>query len=293
MKLFINKYFTKSEYWLTRWVFLRFLGIVYFFAFLSLALQVIPLIGSDGLLPADQFLDKINQGSLYDSFTTLPTLFWFYISDNFLLMLAWAGCIISLLMIFGYANVPMLLFQWIVYMSFVHIGQTWYGYGWEIQLLETGFLAMFFVPFLEWKSFPKLPPPKQVVWLLRWLTFRINIGAGMIKIRGDSCWRKLTCLIYHYETQPIPNPLSAILHFLPAWFHKIGVGITHFVQLVVPWFVWLPRYFRHIAGGILLLFQITLFVSGNLSFLNLVTMIAIIRMQQALYLGNQAMLEVS
>jgi hypothetical protein len=41
------------------------------------------------------------------------------------------------------------------------------------------------------------------------------IGAGMIKIRGDQCWRDLTCMNYHYQTQPVPNPFSIYFHNTP------------------------------------------------------------------------------
>ncbi len=51
-------------------------------------------------------------------------------------------------------------------------------------------------------------PPLLVMWLLRWLLFRLEFGAGLIKMRGDRCWRDLTCLAYHHETQPLPNPAS-------------------------------------------------------------------------------------
>src|SRR5690349_13001418 len=99
------------------------------------------------------------------------------------------------------------------------------------------------------------------------------IGAGLIKLRGDPCWRDLTCLYHHYETQPIPNPISRYLHFAPLWFHKFEVLWNHFVELIVPWFSFGPRTARHIAGVLLVLFQLFLIISGNLSFLNYLTII--------------------
>jgi len=208
LKNFFNKFSSKksdSEYWLTRFIILRFLGFVYFIAFLSLATQVIPLIGENGLLPADNFLDRVgsNYESNWDAFLKLPTIFWIHISDNWLLFFSVLGVILSLVVVFGYANSISMFILWILYMSFVHIGQLFYGYGWEIQLLETGFLAIFFVPFLDPRPFPKTKPPTLIIWLFRWLTFRIYLGAGLIKIRADECWRKLTCMYYHYQTQPI------------------------------------------------------------------------------------------
>ena len=83
---------SKSEYWLTRFVFLRLLGLIYFVAFLSLAHQVIPLLGSNGLTPAENFLDlsRWNVDNRFEAFVNLPTIFWFHISDNFLLILAFS-----------------------------------------------------------------------------------------------------------------------------------------------------------------------------------------------------------
>ena len=99
------------------------------------------------------------------------------------------------------------------------------------------------------------------------------VGAGLIKLRGDPCWRDLTCMYYHYETQPIPSPISRYLHFAPHWFHQVETAWNHFVELVVPWFSFGPRIARHIAGVLLVTFQILLIVSGNLSFLNYLTII--------------------
>ncbi len=261
------------SYWLTRFLILRLLGFVYFFAFLSLATQVLPLIGSDGLLPADRFLARLaGQG-----FWRLPSLFWLGISDTALVVLAWMGVVLALVVLLGFADGLLLLALWALYQSFVHVGQDWYGYGWEIQLLETGFLAIFLVPLVDGRPFPSRPPPMQVIWLLRWLIFRIMFGAGLIKLRGDPCWRDLTCLDYHYETQPIPNPLSRAFHFLPRPFLRAGVHFNHATELVAPWFAFVPlRLARHAAGVVLLLFQLSLILSGNLSFLNWLTLVPVL-----------------
>jgi hypothetical protein len=269
---------SKKGYWLTRFVFLRLLGFVYLFAFLSLAFQVIPLIGDNGLLPADNFLDRVKSsyGSKLDAFIKLPTLFLINDSDPMLLIFAWAGVILSIVLLAGYANSILLSILWFLYMSYIHIGQLWYGYGWEIQLLETGFLAIFLVPLLDLKPFPKTPPPVPIIWLLRWITFRIHLGSGLIKLKGSPCWNDLTCLYFYYETQPIPNTLSRFFHFLPKFIHKLGVLFSHFVQLIAPWFSFWPRTGRHIAGILMLLMQMILVFSGNLSFLNWITIAAII-----------------
>jgi hypothetical protein len=265
------------SYWLTRFLMLRLLGFVYFFAFLSLALQVIPLVGHDGLLPADRFLDFAAEqlGSRGAGFLALPSLFWLGISDAALRSLAWLGVALSLAVFAGLANSILLLLLWALYLSFVHVGQVWYGFGWEIQLLETGFLAVFFCPLLDPRPFPRRAPPAAVVWLFRWLIFRIMLGAGLIKLRGDPCWRDLTCLDFHFETQPIPNPLSRSFHFLPARAHRAGVLLNHAAELVAPWLVFLPGWLCRGAGLVMLGFQTMLILSGNLSFLNWLTIVPI------------------
>jgi hypothetical protein len=274
---FFQKLFVAGkDYQLTRFVILRLVGFVYAIAFLVAANQLVPLIGEHGLTPASHFMERIQShfgGSRTASMLQVPTLFWFGYSDHALSIFAWIGFALSLVVCAGYANAISMSILWAMYMSIVHIGQIWYGYGWETQLLETGFLSIFLCPLLDPRPFPKRPPPILVIWLFRWLGFRIMIGAGLIKMRGDSCWRDLTCLYYHYETQPIPNPVSHLLHFAPHWFHNIETAWNHFIELVVPWFSFGPRLARHIVGVLLVSFQIFLIISGNLSFLNYLTII--------------------
>jgi hypothetical protein len=267
-----------STYWLTRFLILRLLGFVYFIAFLCAAKQILPLIGSNGLLPADRHLQRVQLqlGSRLEGFLQLPSLFWIDISDRALLLTAWAGVGLSLVVLAGYANALLMALLWALYLSIVHVGQDWYGYGWEIQLIETGFLGIFLCPLLDGRPFPRRSAPTPVLILFRWLIFRIMLGAGLIKMRGDPCWRDLSCLDYHYETQPIPNPLSRALHFMPRWFQRGGVLFNHVSELVAPWFAFGPRLARHLAGAILLCFQVFLILSGNLSFLNYLTIVPIL-----------------
>ncbi|MFL5741616.1 MAG: lipase maturation factor family protein [Flavisolibacter sp.] len=265
----------QRSYWLTRFVILRLLGLIYAIGFLVAINQILPLIGSHGLLPLDLYLKQISRalGSNASGFLRLPSLFWLWHSDRALLMVAWIGFVLSLLVISGYANAIILALLWLFYMSFVHVGQEWYGYGWEIQLTETGFLAIFLCPLLDLRPFPRQAPPFPIIVLFRWLIFRIMMGAGLIKLRGDTMWRKGTALYYHFETQPIPGPLSRWFHFLPRMALKIGLWFNWVAEIAAPLFVFWPRTGRHIAGIIIILFQLTLILSGNLSFLNWLTII--------------------
>jgi len=266
------------SYWLTRFVLLRLLGAIYAVAFLAAIYQVVPLIGENGLLPVDHFLQRVVErfGSTGAGFRRIPSLFWFVRGDAALQAVAWIGFLLSCVMLAGFANAIMLTILWLLYMSLVHVGQEWYGYGWEIQLLETGFLAIFLCPLLDMRPFPKRPPPLAIIILFRWLAFRVMLGAGLIKMRGDEVWRDGTALYYHFETQPIPGPLSRLFHFMPPLVLKAGVWFNHLAELLAPWFLFWPRMARYIAGIVIILFQLTIILSGNLSFLNWLTIVPVL-----------------
>lgn len=261
--------------WLTRFAILRLLGLVYFVAFWTAVMQADGLIGSHGLLPMGSYLDAIAQhfGSRWSGFANFPSLFWITDADWLLTGVAWLGALLSLAVLAGYANSIILLVLWFLYMSIVSVGQDWYSFGWETQLLDTGMLAVFLVPLVDGRPFSKTAPPKLVILLFRFLIFRIMLGAGLIKIRGADCWTELTCLVTHYKTQPVPNPLVAMFDSMPLWFHQLGALFNHLCELILPFCVFGPRLARRIAGVVLILFQLSLIVSGNLSFLNWLTII--------------------
>ena len=66
----------KSSYELTRWVFLRALGVIYLIAFLSLWPQLRGLIGPQGILPAQDLLAAARRQLGGERFHLVPTLFW-------------------------------------------------------------------------------------------------------------------------------------------------------------------------------------------------------------------------
>ncbi|MDQ2753117.1 MAG: lipase maturation factor family protein [Bacteroidota bacterium] len=265
----------RPSYWLTRFVILRLLGAIYAVAFLVAINQILPLIGSNGLLPVGDFINNVSAslGSKGAAFVRVPSLFWFWHSDTALLFVAWVGFLLSLIVMAGYANAIILFLLWFFYLSLVHVGQDWYGYGWEIQLTETGFLAIFLCPLLDARPFPKRPPPYLIIVLFRWLIVRIMLGSGLIKWRGDESWRNGTALYYHFETQPIPGPFSRWFHFLPRTVLKMGVWFNFLAELIAPLFSFYPRVARHIAGVVMILFQFNIILSGNLSFLNWLTIV--------------------
>lgn len=237
---------------------------IYFVAFLSVAQQFKPLLGDRGLLPVGEFLEGVR-------FWDAPSLFHAGYSDRRLDGVAWVGLGLSALGLTGvteagpiWVSVTAWLLLWVLYLSVVNVGQNFFGFGWESMLLEAGFFTAFLGP-------AHVRPSVLPVLILRWMLFRTEMGAGLIKLRHDRCWRDLTCLYYHYETQPLPNPLSWYFHRLPKPLHRFAVLFSHFVQLVVPFGLFAPQPLAAWAAGLIIFHQFWLIVSGNYSWLNWLT----------------------
>ena len=266
----------RERYYLARILFLRYLGLLYFIAFGIATRQNRALLGENGITPYALKMEATLASSHNDwskAFWQAPSLLWFVKpSDENLLNLSWAGMALSLLpMLHGACNSVVLFALWVLYTSIVNVGGTFYAFGWETLLLEVGFWAITISPALRWHRFPEFSTPPLVVWAMRLLLFRVMIGAGLIKIRGDRCWRDLTCMTHHYETQPLPNPLSFWLHGLPSWWHSVETATNHVVELVAPLLLLCPRRLRLFGGLVQVGFQAALILSGNLSFLNYLT----------------------
>jgi hypothetical protein len=254
----------EGGYWYSRWLFERALALLYGVAFLVALNQFVPLLGEHGLLPVPRFVRQV-------PFRIAPSLFYLAPTDTAFRAAAWLGLVLSVVALLGLASRARSLaaagvwaLLWLLYLSFVNVGQTFYAFGWETLLLETGFLAIFLG---GRTSRDAIVYP----WLLRWVLFRVMFGAGLIKWRGDPCWRDLTCLDFYFETQPIPNPLTWYFHWLPDSVHHAAVILNHVVELGLPFLLFAPQPVAGIAGLVTIAFQLVLIASGNLSWLNWLT----------------------
>ncbi|MGH9466201.1 MAG: lipase maturation factor family protein [Terriglobales bacterium] len=264
MQAAMGAYF--GHVWLVRLIIQRGLAAVYVVAFANVVREFPALLGEHGLLPVPAFTRRAR-------FLETPSLFHWHYSDRLARAVGWAGIVLALVALSGVGEsgpvwVPILLWLvlWFLYLSVVNVGQAFYGFGWESMLLEAGFFAAFLGP--GWMRAPLVP-----VLILRWMLFRTELGAGLIKLRGDPCWRDLTCLYYHYETQPLPNPLSRRFHRMPRWMHRRAVLFSHFVQVVVPFGLFAPQPVAAVCGGLIIVQQLLLTVSGNYSWLNWLTVV--------------------
>lgn len=252
------------EYWLARSVCYRLLGAVYLVAFVSVWNQFPALCGEHGLTPAPPYLRAAG-------FRRAPSLFHVHYSDRFARSLAATGIVIAAAAVVGVverlplpATMAAWLALWVLYQSFVNAGQVFFGFAWETLLLEAGFLAVFL-------GSADVAPLWPAVLALRWLLVRLEVGAGLIKLRSDEAWRNRTALYFHHETQPIPNRWSWWFHHLPKPVHRLEVVGNHIAQLVVPWGLLLPQPAASVAGAVVIVTQLWLMASGNFAWLNLLT----------------------
>ncbi len=263
------------SYILSRWFFLRLLGLVYVIAFLSLWGQLAGLVGAQGILPVGNFLQGAQRTYGAAAYHLFPTLAWINSSDAGLKFLCGAGALAGLLVVFGVVTAPALALAWIFYLSLVTVGQEFLSFQWDILLLEIGFLAIFLAPWrlLEppWRSGNSAVSP-TVLWLGCWLLFRLMFLSGAVKLlSGDAVWRNLTALEYHYWTQPLPTPFAWYAAQLPAWFQQGSVAGVFALELGVPFLIFTPRRFRRLGAALIAGFQLLIALTGNYCFFNLLT----------------------
>lgn len=265
-------------------LFLRALGIVYLIAFASLAVQVLGLYGSRGILPVADFIARQPSGPL--SVWAIPTVFWLNTSDVFLQAVPLAGALLSAaLVIFAqrgdFIRRAILVLLFVLYLSLVAAGQDFMAYQWDYLLLEVGFIAIFLGDGAashlgtqhhgENTQRDDAPPANLILWLYRWLLFRLMLLSGLVKIlSGDPAWRNLTALDYHFETQPLPNVIGFYVYHLPGGVHQGMVAATFLIELLVPFLIFAPRRIRFAAGALIALLQLQIFFTGNFNFFNLI-----------------------
>ena len=270
-----------TYFWARRW-FLRALGVIYLIAFVSLWVQVDGLVGSNGVSPVNQFLSAVRGQVGPDAYRLLPTLCWFNSSDAFLHFLCGSGVFCSLLLIFGIAPAVLLVVLFASYLSLTIAGQDFFSFQWDVLLLETGFLSIFFAPWRLWPRelllWPRSPPSATAqvsrvgLFLLKLLLFKLMLMSGVVKLTsGDDSWWNLTALDYHYWSQPLPTVFGWWADKSPEWFKHFSVAFCLVVEIVVPFFIWAPRRLRLIAAGLLIFLQLAIAITGNYCFFNLLT----------------------
>jgi lipase maturation factor 1 len=263
---------------ISRWVFLRALGLIYFSAFLALVFQARGLIGRHGILPAAELLDSA-RGAGVVRFWAVPSLLWISTSDHMLMTLMWVGLMASVLLVANVWPRGMLVVCFVCFLSFVSAAQDFSGYQSDGMLLEAGFISLFLAPRGLWPGWGANSPPRRAaILLLLWEWFRIYFESGAAKLlSGDPTWRNLTAMYEYYQNGPLPTWIGWYLQHLPLWFHRATAGLTLAMELVLVWMAFLPRRWRIVCFFIVTIWQIGVIATANYAFLNyLVLVLAIL-----------------
>jgi hypothetical protein len=259
-RLFFGRHIVLGRYEQTEWLFLRWLGAIYGIGFASLGVQVTGLIGANGILPASRYLGFLAR-NLGTPALTAPTLFWLRSDDGFLRLFCVAGVLLAATLIAGRAQRTCLILLFALYLSLCSVGQDFLSFQWDYLLLEAGFLAIF------------LGGSRTVVWLYRWLLFRLMFSSGLVKLTShDPTWSHLDALNYHYWTQPLPTPVAWYMAQLPAWFQRLSTACVLSAELLIPFLIFFPRRIRLAGAVCLAALQCLILVTGNYTFFNWLTL---------------------
>jgi len=247
------------------WLFLRTLAAIYLIAFASLGVQITGLIGARGILPLGGYLAAVSRTLGARGYWSMPTVLWLAHGDSFLKGVCIAGAATAILLLCGILKGAwerlLLVGLYALYLSLCTAGQDFLSFQWDSLLLETGFLAIF------------LGNSKFVALLFRWLLFRLMFLSGVVKLTShDPVWRDFTALAYHSMTQPLPTPIAWFLYQLPLPIQRFSTAFVLFIELVIPFLFFAPRVWRLWPAGAALFLQVSILLTGNYTFLNVLTM---------------------
>ncbi|MFT5465930.1 MAG: hypothetical protein ACI8UO_001026 [Verrucomicrobiales bacterium] len=258
-------------------IFTRGLGLIYFIAIYSWWTQIGGLVGSLGITPAANFIEALKTEYGAAAIWKAPSLFVITgASDAILNVVCVTGLALSVLVIGGLLQGPLLLGLWIIYLSLATTGGVFMGFQWDALLLEAGLLAVLFAPWKIWSGPRRISPrvPRLATGLLWLLIFKLMFLSGFVKLASlDETWWNLSALTFHYETQPIPHTGGWFAHQLPLWLQKTCVGLTYFIELALPFLIFLGRWPRRIAFFGFIGLMIAISATGNYTYFNLLTIL--------------------
>ena len=247
---------------------IRLLSLVYVIAFWNIWREIIPLYGSRGINPAGPRLARARQDyGLVRAWLRHPSLALIDASDVTLRALPVLGAGAALAAAAGIASPFMLAIAWLIYLSLdVVVGQT---FPWESLLYEAGFLAMFLPPLTLLPELTTVTAP--TAWMavaFHWLLFRVMFGFGKTKFTREAS-RDPLYLRAFLVTQPLPSPLGWLACRLPAPILKASLAFLFVVEMVLPFFTFVPGWPRLLAAAGFVALMIGIQLMGSFGFFNL------------------------
>jgi len=248
------------------------IGVCYFLAFLSLIPQIPGLIGEHGLLPVKFLKDAYEMNFGAAGAWEMKSLAWWIHSGFGLQLLAIGGLLASLLVVLGRFTRISLFISWVIYGSFFVAGQAFLSFQWDSLLLESGIVGLC----LAFANHDRASNPWSALLLVRLLSAKVMLSAGLAKwLSGDIWWREGTALTVHFETQPLPTVVGWFVHQAPdllLW----GTVFMWVAEIVAPILVFIPGRIRFYSALCMILFQVSILLTGNYGFFNILTIVLIL-----------------
>ena len=253
----------RAEFNVTADLVIRGIALCGLFAYLSLWWQLEGLIGSQGVLPATDYFEALAGAYGAERFWFLPTLFWLDASPVALHAVCALGTLATLTALLGRWRCVASVTAYVCYLSLLAAGQVFLSYQWDIFLIECFVIAAVLAR-----------SPGVGVWLARLALFRFMFLSGFVKLAsGDPTWADGSALSFHFETQPLPTALAWYAHHLPGSILEWAVWTTLFIELALPFCVFLPRNIRLVAAAVFVIFELLIFATGNYNFFNILTIV--------------------
>lgn len=246
----------------------RAIGLVSLAAFVSLHVQIDGLFGSEGIWPLAPRLEDAR-------WTELPSMLVLVgASDTVMHGLLVIGELASLALALGVLPGVGALVALVAYQSFCVVGWPFIPLQWDTLLCESLVLAAIASPWDRVLVRPSALPPAHPIARLALvvLVCRLHVASGLVKVlSGDARWLDLSALDVHFETQPLPTPLSPFVHALPTWMHAAMVLAVYGLEIVLPLFAIVRDARPWVFVGLCVL-QLTIALTGHYGFFNVLSL---------------------
>ena len=201
-----------------------------FFHFLSWHRQSISLFGPRGIAPAYKRVELAkNYGKGCINLRPEVIFDKIFGSKGFGLNVLFIAAYVSLLCLLFMPSLFACVWAIVFFLNsaLVHlIGQ--FGLQTDSMMVETSFLAMLSTP-LAYCGFPTI-----ACFVFRFFMMRMMLNCGIAKFCGPSQskeWKNGTAMMFHYYTQPLPNPLSYYAYHMHPYWHKFEVLFTWIAEI--------------------------------------------------------------
>ena len=258
-------------------IFLRMLGLLIAFQFLTTSFQLSAIIGPRGLEPVRYLIHAFRRDhGCLKGFMKLPTVFWVGSSERFIQMTTYAGTGLGLALAFGLGgNFQWFLVAcaWFLWLSILNASPSFFYYPWDVLLLET-LLITVAAPKLALLPELKVVEATNPLLLTGYLVllFRVMLGMGLSKFRVRDARTKDGSYIYHFlEWQPMATAFAQISRTLPMVIHRLSLKALFIIECILPFCLFGPSTVRNISLIAFVGLQAKIMLNGNYGIFNLLT----------------------